>query len=157
MAKTPRARPVPIDLDDLEIALTSLEEAPRYLDLRTGVSRTAATFPSSVEAWELSPDEVDEGLLKRYLVRVLPLPAAVPYGWMVAFAASVDQPRLRESLEVALRGRGAFQRFKRALADHPDERERWLVFRAEQARAAVRSWLEEHEIDAIDEAASSGE
>ena len=66
---------------------------------------------------------------------------------MVQFAGSVEDSRLRELLEVALDGRGAFRRFKDVLARWPKERERWYAFRDECARNAMLEWLEAHEIE----------
>ena len=43
---------------------------------------------------------------------------------MVRFAASVSNPHLCELLGVAVRGRGAFRRFKDVLTRYPAERER---------------------------------
>ena len=57
------------------------------------------------------------------------------------FAASVADARLRERLEVALDGRGAFRRFKAALLDDLAERDRWFSRRDARLRAAAREWL----------------
>jgi hypothetical protein len=67
---------------------------------------------------------------------------------MVEFAGKVGNAHLRDLLEVALAGRGAFRRFKDVLLDHPAEGERWYKFRDGQVRAAAREWLAENEIDA---------
>ena len=67
---------------------------------------------------------------------------------MAEFAATVGNAHLRDLLEVALNGRGAFRRFKDVLLDYPAERERWFAFRDGQVRAAASEWLAENEIDA---------
>ena len=68
---------------------------------------------------------------------------------MVEFAASVADAPVRDRLERALHGRGAFRRFKDVLAPHPAERERWFRFHDQQVRAAMRAWLEDHDIEPI--------
>lgn len=64
------------------------------------------------------------------------------YEQMVDFAASVDDPHLRELLAVALDGRGAFRRFKDVLVRYPDQRERWFEFRDSETRREVDAWLQ---------------
>jgi len=66
---------------------------------------------------------------------------------MDEFASSIGDPRLRELLEVALDGRGAFRRFKDVLARWPEERARWFAFRDECLRGAMQEWLIAHEIE----------
>jgi hypothetical protein len=70
---------------------------------------------------------------------------------MEDFATSVANPGLRQLLEVALDGSGAFRRFKNVLADHPADRGRWFAFRAERVREAMRDWLESNDITALPE------
>ena len=141
-------RGVPIDWDDLEIALTThMDEWASYLDLRTGKVRMVHLYPFRDEDDELSEDEVEAGLAKPYLVRIDPLPSSVEYRWMVQFAASVTDPHLGDLLEVALHGRGAFGRFKRVLADHPAERARWFTLRDQRLRGAIQEWLADHDIE----------
>lgn len=79
--------------------------------------------------------------------RIEPLGSSVEHGWMEEFAGSITNPRLRDQLEVALDGRGAFRRFKNVLANHPGERQRWFAFRAERVRAALLEWLADHGIE----------
>jgi hypothetical protein len=66
---------------------------------------------------------------------------------MAEFAGTVRDVRLRDRLEVALDGRGAFRRFKNALLDFPAERKRWFAFRDERLRTVAREWLEEEGIE----------
>lgn len=141
------ARRVPIDWDDLEMALTMhMEEHTCYLNLRTGKVEMAA---DSLLGDDLgfSEEEVETGLTEGYLIHIEPLSSSIEYGWLVEFAESVTDPRLREKLEVALDGRGAFRRFKNVLADYPGERERWLAFRDERLWKAMGEWLADHDIE----------
>ncbi|MGH9316937.1 MAG: UPF0158 family protein, partial [Thermoanaerobaculia bacterium] len=89
----------------------------------------------------------DAGLAAGHLIHVEPLGSSVEYGWMAEFAGTVRDARLRDLLEVALDGRGAFRRFKDVLFDRPAERERWFAFRDGRVREAAREWLAEHDVD----------
>lgn len=80
-------------------------------------------------------------------MRIEALESSVEYGWMAEFAATVTDARLRDLLEVALDGRGAFRRFKDVLAGDAAERERWFRFRDGRVREAMREWLEDHDIE----------
>lgn len=145
--RAPRRR-VPIDWADLEMALTwRSDEHDYYLDVRTGKVLVHAIWGDG-EDGELSGQQVDEGLAEGWLVEVERLPSPVEYGWMVEFAASVQSPHLRELLDVALRGRGVFRRFKDVLAGYPRERERWFAFHDERVREAMLEWLADRDIEA---------
>jgi len=138
---------IAIDWDELEIALTMhMEEVSNYLDLRTGRVELAANELLGNDAG-LSEEEVQTGFLKGYLIHIEPLSSSVEYGWMVEFAETVADRRLREKLDVALDGRGAFRRFKDVLADYPAERERWFAFHDTRLRQAMEEWLADHDIE----------
>jgi len=146
-------RPVPIDWMDLEMAFeTHLDDSASYLDLRTGKVHfvpTSSLDESAVDDGEdvLSEEAANAGLAEGWLLAIEPLESHEEYDWMVQFAGSVDDSRLRELLEVALDGRGAFRRFKDVLASWPKERERWYAFRDECLRNAMLKWLAAHEIE----------
>ncbi len=95
----------------------------------------------------LSEEELDAGLEAGHLIHVEPLGSRIEYGWMEEFAGTVGDDRLRDRLEIALDGRGAFRRFKNVLLDAPDERERWFAFRDDRLRAEAREWLAGHRIE----------
>ena len=135
---------VPVDWNDLEMALTSNPgEWTCYLDLETGEVRMVPMDRLDDDADGLSEDEIDAGLYAGRLIHVEPLGSNVEYRWMAEFTGMVDDARLRDRLEVALAGRGAFRRFKNVLLDFPAERERWFAFRDERLHAAAREWLGE--------------
>lgn len=96
-----------------------------------------------------SEDEIEAGLEAGHLVYVEPIESSVEYGWMAEFVATVRDVRLRDRLEVALDGRGAFRRFKDVLLDFLAERERWFAFRDERLHAAASEWLGEQGIKPI--------
>ena len=60
---------------------------------------------------------------------------------MELFIASVEDPGRAERLAVAIRGSGAFRRFKDELARWPGELERWHALSEERQRGRARSWL----------------
>jgi hypothetical protein len=64
------------------------------------------------------------------------------YGDMQDFIVTVRDARLRERLEVAIKGRGAFRRFKDVLERYPHERERWFTFQNDRMIQRAREWLE---------------
>jgi hypothetical protein len=63
------------------------------------------------------------------------------YRDMERFIASVEDPGRAERLAIAIRGRGAFRRFKDELARWPGELERWHALAEERQRGRARSWL----------------
>jgi hypothetical protein len=63
------------------------------------------------------------------------------YELMERFAATVEDERLADLLDLALGGRGSFGRFKRALERFPEERERWFRFRGDWVRQEAIDWL----------------
>jgi hypothetical protein len=140
-------RRVPIDWDFLEVALTSrVGEATSLLDLRTGEVHLCR-LGSEPDDYELSEEEADAGLAEGYLVRVDPLDSSREWGWMADFTASIGDPRIRDDLDAAFRGRRPFRRFKDVLAAHPREREQWGRFRDARVREALLEWLADHEIE----------
>lgn len=54
---------------------------------------------------------------------------------------------LRELLDVALRGKGAFRRFKDVLLNYPAERERWFEFESQRQRETIEAWAREQGVD----------
>jgi len=139
---------VPVNWDDLEMALTTNSvEFTCYLDVRNGeVHMLPGGQLGEDDDWP-SEEEIDAGLAAGHLIRVEPLGSSVQYGWMADFAGTVRNAHLRDLLEVALAGRGAFRRFKDVLLDYPAQREAWFAFRDGRVRAAAREWLAENGID----------
>jgi hypothetical protein len=71
------------------------------------------------------------------------------YRDMAEFIGSVDDNRLHALLDTAIRGSGAFRRFKDVLRDHPEERERWFALQKECIHRRIRRWLESEHIEAV--------
>ena len=68
------------------------------------------------------------------------------YSDMEAFVDAVRNLRLRERLERAISGRGAFRYFKDVLLDYPSERERWFQLKHARLQQRISEWLEDHGI-----------
>lgn len=62
---------------------------------------------------------------------------------MSDFVAEVPDPRMRERLQAAIAGKGAFGRFKDALHHDPEVREKWFAFETARKREWAEEWLEE--------------
>jgi len=73
------------------------------------------------------------------------------YNDMESFIFTVEDSRLANELEYAIRGRGAFRRFKDILAFHPRVREAWFAFKSERIMAQVQGWLDSLGIEPIEE------
>jgi hypothetical protein len=141
------AQRVLIDWDDLELALTMhMDEQRSYLNLKTGKIELAANDIIGADAG-LSEDEIETGFAEGCLIPVEPLSSSVEYRWMAQFAETVADGRLRDMLELALDGRGAFRRFKIALSNYPAERERWFAFRQERLDQEMAAWLADQDIE----------
>lgn len=69
------------------------------------------------------------------------------YREMQDFVWMLEDDRLRELLEVAIEGKGAFRRFKDALYRYPDTEARWFAFRDEREHRRMLEWLASHDIE----------
>jgi hypothetical protein len=63
------------------------------------------------------------------------------YHDMQDFIETVSDAHLRELLEVAIQGRGAFRRFKDTLGRHDAEMRRWHTFEDSRMDERARQWL----------------
>ena len=88
--------------------------------------------------WE---EELDAGLGETYL-RVPQIESREAYELMAEFADTVRSAAIQGRLARALSGRKPFRHFKDALADYPDERERWYDFERASHRREIVRWLE---------------
>jgi hypothetical protein len=68
-------------------------------------------------------------------------PSYEAYNLMVEFTSSVTNKNLKEKLDIALDGKGAFRRSKNVIADYPDEEKRWFAFKDKKLREEVVEWL----------------
>lgn len=81
------------------------------------------------------------------LIRIDPLPSHVWYQDMEDFAGRVTDERATERLTRALRGKGAFRRFKDELhRGFPELVPSWNAFREARARRHAVDWLVDNEL-----------
>ena len=72
------------------------------------------------------------------------------YNDMVLFADSIENEEIKNKLYKALNDKGAFRRFKNEIT-YLGIREKWFAFRNERLKEKVKQWLEDNEIEYIDE------
>ncbi|MGH8932075.1 MAG: DUF7711 family protein [Egibacteraceae bacterium] len=128
----PALEPVPVDLAVLAFHLDQSEASAdaHHLHLLTGQIEPA------------SPPRRGRGAaVDAEVLRIEPQGSHEAYWDMKEFTATVAERSLRQLLDVALGGRGAFRRFREVLSAYPEERERWTVFSGERARGRARAWL----------------
>lgn len=139
-----------IDLGDLVMALD--DHSPDHswvLEPTTGAIHVYSeladeSFESVMR--ELAIDDPDT------LIRIEPWPSHVGYGDMEDFIEQVRDPRARDLLERAIAGRGAFRRFKDALADYPELREAWYALSNARAERRAIEWMRDEGL--IDQASA---
>lgn len=129
--------PDDVDLDELAEALDDHSADISYghswwFDPATGKLRL-----HSYDVDDETPDDLDAA----GLIYVEALPSWVGYGDMEDFIEQLGAGRARNILERAIDGRGAFRRFKDALFEFPQLRDRWFAFRDERARHHAVEWL----------------
>ena len=150
------------DLETARIILITADIRGEYNELVEGLgdvdrAQWAAAFEAALQEWD-GPDWEREVLVEADLVeagfgvRYIRLPDADSregYGDMEDYIETVKQQRLAEQLARAIHGRGAFRRFKDALLDDPQERERWFAFQAARQRARALEWLESEGVEPL--------
>jgi hypothetical protein len=69
---------------------------------------------------------------------------------MEAFIGTVRDSRLQSRLDRAIRGRGAFRRFKDELRDaDTDDEQRWYAFKQQRLEERAREWLADERIELV--------
>ena len=122
---------------DLEHALTMPRECDAYLDLQTGEVLWRSDYGDDLfdldGKFEEDPDRYE------------PIPRREShdqYREMEQYAESVDEGDVRDLLNVALDGRGAFGRFRNVLSQYPDLRARWNQMEDDGDRQHLEEWLD---------------
>jgi len=72
------------------------------------------------------------------------------YGMMVDFCRSLEDPQISEALSQAIKGKGAFRRFKDHIIELGIE-DRWYKYRDEAFKKMAIEWCEDNNIDYIDQ------
>jgi hypothetical protein len=74
-------------------------------------------------------------------IYIEPISSREQYRWMEEFIETVEESNLKDKLNIAIDGKGAFRRFKDVLVGYPAERERWFGKRASKLRVHMTEWL----------------
>lgn len=131
------AAPLRINVDDLHIALVWRDPiSAYYLNLQTGqiTLHLPGDDPALDEAMATRPTE---------FLRIQAIDPRHSYQVMADFVEFVSDEELREQLRRVILGKGAFRRFKEFIAQHPAERDLWLIFKEQREMTHVRAWLAE--------------
>jgi hypothetical protein len=131
-----------LDVDEIATALSDQTDYEHrwLIDPRTGevsfwTSDTGVDGDHPVDLDELDLTPID------------PLPSAVWYADMADFADGVSDDDAGRRLGRAIRGRGAFRRFKDELFEqYPDLVPAWQAFRDARAKRRAVEWLLEQEL-----------
>ena len=136
-------RDVPIDWEALENAFeNNAPEVHSYLQVMTGdVLRVVDGVADPQMHARIASDP-------KYL-RIEAVSSREQYRWMERYIPTVEEPKLRARLEVAIDGKGAFRRFKDVLMAYGSERERWFTYRSERLRTFMEAWLQAHGIQSV--------
>ena len=138
------SREVPVAWEALEDAFeNNAPEVHSFLNLKSGeVIRVVDGVADPSMHVKLVDDPA-------YL-RVDAVSSREQYRWMERFIVHVEDPELRQRLVAGVDGKGAFRHFPDVLLPYPLEREQRFTFRSERLKACMDSWLEAHEIKAVD-------
>ncbi len=138
-----------IDMDKLCWALEDRSgESSWVLDTETGevllISNAVDDDDLPVPRTEMEDDDTGRFLW------IEPEESREAYRDMEDFVATVSAAQLRDLLDVAIAGKGAFRRFKDVLARSPAELERWFEFRQRRLGTRAREWLAGNDIEPVE-------
>ena len=138
----PLLRPVPVDLEDLgSVVEGDPVQGGGRIDLRSGEVWPHSVFDDVFEAdADLDDDDDDDDAGSRWLW-VDPQGSHDGYRDMELFIGTLDDGVLADRLALAITGRGAFRRFKDAIAASPGVEDRWYAFSEDRVRGRARAWL----------------
>ena len=142
MNDEPSRRKVRVDLEELRFAMEDASYEHRYfLDTETGEMVLVSEFFDDEETGQ-QLEQIEKAEPGRYL-QVPRAESREGYEDMQDFIDTVSDEHVRELLDVAIQGKGAFRRFKDMLRGHPAEQQRWFEFQAARMDARAREWLAE--------------
>ena len=147
-----------VDINELAFTMEISDEFDNaiFFDTETGeVVSIPNELMSAVESdddealqdlpdWGKDLIEIAENIVRDESGRYVDIPrkpSYEAYDLMVEFARSVTNSNLKEKLEIALDGKGAFRRFKNVISDYPDEEMRWFAFKDKRMHEEVIEWL----------------
>ena len=127
-------------------AFEFIDEEESWINLETG---------EVYKRWYFETEDMDEEEIEEFFWqnKIISLPMCFElneYKDMVLFADSINNDEIRNKLYKALNGKGAFSRFKKEIA-YLGIREKWFLFRDERLKEKVKQWLEDNEIEYIED------
>lgn len=151
-----------LDLESGEVVLITDEMRGEYdkfcATLSDGWEERPEAFDAALEYYNTHDwikdeirriDRVEVGFGTRF-IRIPRIEAGDAYRDMEDFISTIGDEGLQDTLSDAIRGRGAFRRFKDALGYFPRERERWFKFKDERVRAYMLDWLKAEGIEIVE-------
>jgi len=158
---TPQGMTHYLDLETGEVGLVSEDALYELRAIYDDLSPEEQDDPAAVDAaiergkapdWQKPEIRLAEAIDGDAAGRFLAIPRQETrdsYQDMADFVETVDDERLRERLEDAIDGRGAFSRFERIVYDRPALRDRWNAFSARRTHQRVLEWLDEEGIEPV--------
>lgn len=132
---TPLLRGLAVDLEELG---SLMEGDPLYSGARIDL-KTGEVWPHGPAFDTFDEDKEDEDE-DRWLY-VESQGSREGYRDMERFIATVNDGAIADRLEVTVRGKGVFRRFKDVLSRRPEELERYFALSNERQRGRARAWL----------------
>jgi hypothetical protein len=139
--------PIRIGLDEITDAMDASFDHSSVLDTLTGhimpANMDLLEFGANdPETEDLEDDALEEAMEERFAdIPTVGAPAGIAL--RERFIETVQDDELQFRLRDALRGRGAFAHFRDLLGEEPDERNRFIAFRAAELKAQVKEWLDD--------------
>jgi hypothetical protein len=143
-----------LDLDTGEIVMITDEMRAEAEQINEVIEADAENYDAAFEAALAESDQpdwmkdgirlvevVEAGYGTRFIA-VPPVDSHEAYEDMADFITTVTNRHTREHLAEAIAGKHPFRRFKDALYDSPQERERWFAFSSERQHQRALDWLE---------------
>lgn len=137
---TPSPRALPVDLEELSIALEAEAADLRwYFDQDTGDVLLVTPEFEPAEHGGLTVTEIESEPTR--FVRIPPGHPQRVIDDMRAFVTSLGDSTLQESLELALSASRPERRFKTALSWLPERQQQWHAWHREQCQQRALAWL----------------
>lgn len=116
-------------------------EMTAYLDTKTGeIILTEGDNFDQLDEFLADEEGEDEDIYDRF--RMIPKQDSHEgYQDMQDYIWSVKDKHLREVLDVAIQGPGAFRRFKDVLYRYPEAQKNWFSFRDERQQRRIEDWF----------------
>jgi hypothetical protein len=131
-----------------------LERVYEEYDVAEDTDLRAVLAETDIQDWMQAEILVADLVETHYGSRIIEVPTVDgrdAYRVMQRFIGTVSDRRIADLLARAIEGRGAFRRFKDTLLEFPQERDRWFAFEQADTFERIREWLEEEEIEPLND------